>query len=93
MVPKCVCLAPKTSIFLIGTEFNLEDRSPLRIEFTLWLTSPTLVTRELDLSDSRRGIPPFVIARPVKRHLGYVKSWENGMSRMTRFSHPVVVHV
>ena len=29
--------------------------------------------------------------RPVKRDLGYVKPWENGMSRMTRFSRPVAV--
>ena len=30
------------------------------------------------------------ITRPVERDLGYEKLWKNGMSRMTRFSCPVV---
>ena len=30
----------------------------------------------------------WVICRPVKRYLGYVKLWGNGMSRVTRFSRP-----
>ena len=34
---------------------------------------------------------PTLPTRPVERDLGYAKLWKNGVSRMTRFSHPVAV--